>query len=63
MDKIDTNKLKLFDLEAAKAGRPVCTRDGRKVRIVSFDMKDKRPIVALIGNKRTEKPWEKTKFT
>lgn len=28
---------KPFDLEAAKAGKPVCTRDGRKVRIISFD--------------------------
>lgn len=29
--------LKPFDLEAAKAGKPVCTRDGRKARIISFD--------------------------
>ena len=26
-----------FDLEAAKAGKPVCTRDGRKARIICFD--------------------------
>ena len=30
-------KLKPFDLEAAKAGKPVCTRDGRKARIICFD--------------------------
>ena len=30
-------KTKSFDLEAAKAGKPVCTRDGRKVRIICFD--------------------------
>lgn len=29
--------LKPFDLEAAKAGKPVCTRDGRKARIICFD--------------------------
>lgn len=31
--------LKPFDLEAAKQGKPVCTRDGRKARIVCFDLK------------------------
>ena len=31
--------LKPFDLEAAKAGKPVCTRDGRKARIICFDRK------------------------
>ena len=31
------NNLKPFDLEAAKAGKPVCTRDGRKARIICFD--------------------------
>ena len=29
--------LKPFDLEAAKAGKSVCTRDGRKARIICFD--------------------------
>lgn len=40
--------LKPFDLEAAKAGKPVCTRDGRKARIICFDAKCDKPIVALI---------------
>ena len=40
--------LKEFNLEAAKAGKPVCTRDGRKVRIICFDAKCNKPIVALI---------------
>ena len=40
--------LKPFDLEAAKAGKPVCTRGGRKARIVCFDAKGDYPIVALI---------------
>lgn len=43
--------LKPFDLDAAKQGKPVCTRDGRKARIVCFDVKGSvRPIVALISD-------------
>lgn len=41
--------LREFDLEAAKAGKPVCTRDGRKARIICFDTKgDPCPIIALV---------------
>lgn len=40
--------LKEFDLEAAKAGKPVCTKDGRKARIICFDRNWEYPIVALI---------------
>ena len=40
--------LKPFDLDAAKQGKPVCTRDGCKARIICFDRKDNTPIVALI---------------
>ena len=42
------SNLKLFNLEEAKAGKPVCTRDGRKARIVCFDKNDSKSIVALI---------------
>ena len=42
------NNLKPFSLELAKQGKPVCTRDGRKARIICFDRKDNTPIVALI---------------
>ena len=53
--------LKPFDLEAAKAGKPVCTRDGRKARIICFDRKDIKPIVALVtivnGTSVTEKAF------
>ena len=48
------NNLKPFSLEAAKSGKPVCTRDGRKARIVCFDAKGDKPIIALVeakGNK------------
>lgn len=40
--------LKPFDLAAAKAGAKVVTRDGRSVRIISYDMRSCFPIVALI---------------
>lgn len=44
--------MKQFNLEQAKAGKPVCTRNGLKVRIVCFDVKcnDDYPILALIDN-------------
>ena len=42
-------KFKPFDLEAAKAGAPVMTRDGRPARILAFDLKaDEYPIAAAI---------------
>lgn len=51
--------LKPFDLEAAKAGKPVCTRDGRKARIISFDRKFlfkgvSYPIIALVEDTAKE---------
>ena len=50
MEKKELN-LKPFNLEAAKAGKPVCTRDGRKVRIVCFDVKGSiTPIIALVAD-------------
>ena len=42
--------LKEFDLEAAKAGKPVYTRDGRKARVICFDAKCSLPIIALVIN-------------
>lgn len=48
-EKVCASNLKPFDLEAAKAGKPVCTRDGRKARILCYDLKGaKYPIVAAI---------------
>lgn len=42
--------LKEFNLEAAKAGKPIYTRDGRKARILCYDLKgvEEYPIVAAI---------------
>lgn len=45
-----SNNLRPFNLEEAKAGKPVCTRSGREVRIICFDRACSHPIVALIGN-------------
>ena len=49
---IDLNLLRPFDIELAKQGKPVCTRDGRKARIICFDYKgdgNAYPILALIS--------------
>lgn len=41
--------MRCFNLEDAKAGKPVCTVSGRNVRIVCSDRRDKtNPIVALV---------------
>ena len=44
--------MKPFNLNEAKAGKPICTRDGIKARIICFDLKNEGgyPIVAAIGN-------------
>ena len=42
------SSLKPFDIEAAKLGKPVYTRDGRKARIICFDVNNDKPIVAVI---------------
>lgn len=43
-----------FDLEAAKRGAAVCTRDGSCVRIVRTDCEGEDPIVALVNYKTGE---------
>lgn len=42
--------MKPFDIEKAKAGHPVCTRNGRKARILCYDRDNRelRCIVALV---------------
>lgn len=50
--------LKPFNLEAAKAGKPVCTRDGRKARIICFDRKTNYPIIALIEDENGKESIE-----
>ena len=71
LEKIGKN-LKPFDLEEAKAGKPVCTRDGRKARVICFDMNsfNNHIIVALITEENgtesiysytSEGKWKETK--
>lgn len=42
--------MKPFDLELAKQGNPVCTRDGRAVRILCYDFisPENNPIIVLV---------------
>ena len=44
---INMKKMKPFDLQKTKAGKPVCTRDGRKARIICFDAKGDKPLIIL----------------
>lgn len=58
--------LKPFNLNAAKSGKPVCTRDGRKARIICFDRIFYHggydyPIVAMVNNKGDEYIYAYTK--
>lgn len=47
-DKVDCIP---FDIEKAMNESDICTRDGRKARILCFNAKGDRPIVALIDQK------------
>ena len=55
-EDMEENKLNLkpFDIQKAREGKPVCTRDGRKARIICFNRKGDMPITALITNKDIE---------
>jgi hypothetical protein len=54
--------MKPFNLEDAKAGKPVCARDGRPARIICFDRKDDRyPLVVLINNCGSESCYNLSK--
>ena len=47
--------LKPFDIQKAREGYPVYTRDGHKARIICFDLKnDEYPIVAAVENDSSE---------
>ena len=49
MEDMEEKKLNLkpFDLQKAKQGKPVCTRDGRKARIICFDAEGNKPLIVL----------------
>lgn len=51
--------MKPFDIELAKKGHPVCTRDGRTARIICFDKITRKnyeefKIIALVRDKDNE---------
>ena len=48
-ETVNELKMRDFNLEEAKAGKPVCTRDGRKARIICFDRDWEKHIVALVS--------------
>lgn len=43
--------MKPFNLEEAKAGKPVCTRDGRAARIISDDLQGEHPFAFAIATR------------
>ena len=53
-EEVEKEDLKTFSLEAAKAGKPVCTRSGKKVRIVCFHKVGAYPIIALVQEEGIE---------
>lgn len=58
-------QMREFDLEKAKKGAPVCTRDGRPARIICFDYQEygqqeadeKFPIIALVKEDKGERAY------
>ena len=52
-EDMEENKLNLkpFDIQKAREGKPVCTRGGRKARIICFDRVGDFPIVALTDDR------------
>lgn len=59
--------LKPFDIQKAREGKPVCTRDGHKARIICFDYNGETgdyPIVALVYYNKGNKCYERVlKYT
>ena len=56
-EDMEQNKLNLkpFDIQKAKEGKPVCTRDGRKARIISCSLRNKNfPIAAIVEDEDEE---------
>lgn len=57
-DKGEKLELIPFDLSKAKSGRKLYTRDGKMARIVDFESKGTRPIVALVTEDEEEEPYK-----
>ena len=56
-EDMEEKNLKPFDIQKAREGKPVCTRDGRRARIICHDRQSDHgfPIVALVENTGAEK--------
>lgn len=55
--------MKEFDLQAAKNGKKVQTREGNEARIICFDRKDAvRPIVALVQVPDIDAPFDQPRY-
>lgn len=51
---MDIIKMKPFNLEEAKAGKPIITRDGRKVKFVAYEpMAETHSVAVLIAGRKT----------
>ena len=58
-EDMEEKNLKPFDLQKAKDGKPVCTRDEQKARIICFDKKEGFPIIALVETRVNDRISEK----
>ena len=56
LNVMEENKLNLkpFDIQKAREGKPVCTRDRRRARIICWDKIGNFPIVALVMGKNNK---------
>ena len=56
-EDMEEKNLKPFDIQKAREGKPVCTRDGRKARIICYDRQSDHgfPLVVLVENTGAEK--------
>lgn len=49
--------MKKFNLDKAKKGAPICTRDGKNARIICTDAKGDYPVIALIEESNSNYEW------
>lgn len=49
--------MKPFNLKEAKAGKPVCTREGNPARIICFNAKGNYPVIALVQYKDRDREY------
>lgn len=52
--RITQINMRQFELCEAKSGYPLCTRCGYEVKILSFEIRNDAPIIALVFNEDTK---------